>query len=66
MSIAPLIDPLCSCSVLLVVGVTSSTTEVPEALESISAEPVTKRIAKAITGRLVLDLICIFVQCRTW
>jgi hypothetical protein len=71
MSIAPLIDPLCSCSVLLVVEVTAATTEVSEALESLgnqdlgsdSAEPETKRIAKAITGRLSLDLVRILVQC---
>jgi hypothetical protein len=67
-SIAPLIDPL--GSVLLVVEVSSTTTEASEALDnrgnqdlgSNSAEPETKRIAKAITGRLLLDLVCIFVQ----
>jgi hypothetical protein len=66
MSIAPLIDPL--GSVLLVLGVTSSATEVAESLEKLgnqdlgsdSAEQATKRIAKAITGRLVLDLVFIF------
>jgi hypothetical protein len=67
MSIAPLMDPL--GSVLLVVGVTSATTEVAEASEKLgnhdlgseSAEQPTKRIAKAITGRLLLDLVCIFL-----
>jgi hypothetical protein len=67
MSIVPLMDPL--GSVLLVVGVTSATTEVAEASEKLgnqdlgseSAEQPTKRIAKAITGRLLLDLVCIFL-----
>jgi hypothetical protein len=68
MSIAPLIEPL--GWVMLVVGVTSAsaTTEVAEALEKLdsqdlgsdSAEPATKSIAKkAITGRVILDLVCI-------
>ena len=68
MSIAPLIDPLCSA--LLIVGVSATTTEASEALDNLgnqdlgstSAEPETKRIAKAITGKLLLDLVCIFVQ----
>jgi hypothetical protein len=67
LSIAPLMDPL--GSVLLVVGVTSATTEVAEASEKLgnqdlgsdSAEQPTKRIAKTITGRLLLDLVCIFL-----
>jgi hypothetical protein len=69
MSIAPLIDPL--GSVLLVVEVTVATTEASEALDNLgnqdlgsdSAEPERKRIAKAITGRLLPDLVCILVQC---
>jgi hypothetical protein len=64
MSIAPLIEGW----VLLVVGVPSATTEVAEALENLdnqdlgsdSAEPTRKSIAKkAITGRVILDLVCI-------
>jgi hypothetical protein len=60
-------DPL--GSFLLVVGVPSATTEVAEALEMLGNQDVgsdfaqqpTKRIAKAITGRLFLDLVCIFL-----
>jgi hypothetical protein len=67
MSIVPLMDPL--GSVLLVVGFTSATTEVAEASEKLgnqdlgsdSTEQPTKRITKAITGRLLLDLVCIFL-----
>jgi hypothetical protein len=67
MSIVPLMDPL--GSVLLVVGFTSATTEVAEASEKLgnqdlgsdSTEEPTKRITKAITGRLLLDLVCIFL-----
>jgi hypothetical protein len=70
MSIAPLIDPL--GSVLLVVGVASVIPELAEALEKFgsqdldsgSAEEPTMKIAKAITGSLIMHLVCIFfLQC---